>query len=149
MIKEIRTPWLKTISHSNLPDKTLFHDRKHLDKEKGVPVFALNLKKALNLPRAHRRHQDSHNTNPNPERGVISLPGINRRDTIVNNQHEHHPHEHHPHELQPQDIQIPYLYSRTFADVAQAQNNKGALMNQLLSQLQLMNNNIQSLMSTF
>ena len=78
-IKEIMRPWLKTISHSNLSDKTV-HDRKHLDKEKGVPVFALNLKKALNLPRAHRRHQDAHNTNLNPERGVISPPGINRRN---------------------------------------------------------------------
>ena len=33
-------------------------------------------------------------------------------------------------ELQPQDIQIPHLCSRTFADVAKAQNNKGALTNQ-------------------
>ena len=94
MIKEIRRSWFKIISHSNLPDKTLFHDRKHLDKDKGIPVFALNLNKALNLPRAPRRHQDAHNTNPNPERGVISPLRINRRDTIVNNQHEHHPHEH-------------------------------------------------------
>ena len=139
-IKEIRRPWFKIISHSNLSDKTLFHDRKHLDKDKGVPVFALNLKKLITYP---EHLQDAHNTNPNPERGLISPPRINRRDTIVNNQHELHPHEHRPRRLQPQDIQIPHLYLRTFADVAQAQNSKGALMNQLLSQLQLMNNNIQ------
>ena len=34
-LKEIRRPWFKIISHSNLSDKTLFRDRKHLDKDKG------------------------------------------------------------------------------------------------------------------
>ena len=87
-IEEIRRPWFKIISHSNLSDKTLFHDRKHLDKDKG-PCICLESKKAVNLPQTPRRHQDSHNTNPNPVRGVISPERINRRDSIVNNQHEH------------------------------------------------------------